>query len=202
MSNAVVGCCFVLTLSLSLSLKISFFPPVYRCSSLHWHGDKNGPQLPGQITKALCSGKVCSNRNPYKNYYKEGFFPCRQWLVSLFDLGPSMPSFWCTYASWWARPWCAQRSSTCGRVSRARTSPGTTRRPRARRTPTWWVTRVRPSTPPRGPGRGSGQDGDQSILDKGRGGFCGHSTGNHWKSFNRWLLANTPTIIRRIKKKK
>lgn len=60
-------------------------------------------------------------------------------LTSSTPRGPSMPSCLCTCASWWARPWCAPFSSTCGRASRARMSPGTIRRRRGRRTPTWQV---------------------------------------------------------------
>lgn len=29
-----------------------------RCCSLHWHGDKDGSQLPGKVSETLCCGKV------------------------------------------------------------------------------------------------------------------------------------------------
>lgn len=77
-----------------------------RCCSLHWHGDKDGAQLPGQVSETLCCGEVS---------LEDIVWTCLKYVTYLWSLliwflifsGLSMPSFWFTFAYWWARPLCA-----------------------------------------------------------------------------------------------
>lgn len=46
------------------------FPfPLCSCGHLHWHGNKDGSQLPVQVSETICSGKVISFRFLLFHFY-------------------------------------------------------------------------------------------------------------------------------------